>query len=1028
MTHTETPFDDAEERLGQIISFLPDPTFVVDRRGTVIAWNRAMERLTGHPADEVIGRDDHAYALPIYGERRPMLIDVALGHTEAEALYEGMERDGETVTAEVHVSALRPGGAILWCKAGPLRNADGQIVGAIESVRDVTDQRRAQEALRRSEDEKRAILDATPEFVVLHDADQRIVWTNASAAEAAGVPREDLIGRHCWEFWGHAHRACPGCPVAKALETGEMHEQEQTTPDGREWFVRGTPLLGPDGQVTGAVEMARDVTDRKRRIKTLRDSEAKYRLLAENQRDVVVALTPDGTLTYCSPAVEEFGGYHPDEEIGQRITKYIVGDEDKQRAMAVVAQTVRDREPATVEFLYQPKEGEPFPAEATGKPVVEDGEVVSVQAVLRDITERKRAEERLAIFRRFAEASEQGFGMADLDGRATYINPALTRMLGLERDDELVGQSFLPCYPDEVQERLRSEILPAVRRGEPWQGELWFVDRHGRRVETYESFFLIHDDRGNPLCLADVITDITERKRTEERFRTLFEGSRDALMTLAPPSWRFTSGNPAALAMFGVEDEEAFTALGPWDISPETQPDGRPSDEKAREMLETVIREGAHFFEWTHLDADGEPFPATVLLTRMDVAGETVVQATVRDITQRKQAEHALRERIKELKGLNGLTQLAAETEADVDGYLRRAVRLLPPAWKHSDVATAEICLDGRCFRTDPDADCPRRQRAEIRVRGEARGYVEVGYTEERPEADEGPFLKEERTLINTMAWQLGVIIDRMESDQALAEQKAALERSNAELQEFAYVASHDLQEPLRMVSSYVQLLARRYEDCLDEDAQEFIGYAVDGANRMQTLINDLLQYSRVGTRGKPFAPTDGEEVMEDVLANLEVAVKEADAEVTYDDMPRVVADEGQLARVFQNLIGNALKFCDAAPRVHVSAERGEGAWRFHVRDNGIGIDPDQQEKVFVVFHRLHGRDQYAGTGMGLAITKKIVERHGGRIWVESEPGEGSTFTFTLPDRKESSDESEGSHGDRDPDTVACPSGGDSAG
>jgi len=233
-------------------------------------------------------------------------------------------------------------------------------------------------------------------------------------------------------------------------------------------------------------------------------------------------------------------------------------------------------------------------------------------------------------------------------------------------------------------------------------------------------------------------------------------------------------------------------------------------------------------------------------------------------------------------------------------------------------------------------------------------------------------------------------ITDRKRAEEALA-------RSNAELEQFAYVASHDLQEPLRMVTGYVEMLQRRYKGRLDADADDFIAFAVDGARRMAALINDLLAYSRVTTRGKAFEPTDCETVLERVLSNLEVAISETGAVVTHDPLPTVMADGVQLARVFQNLVGNAIKYHGPEPpRVHVWAERDDGTWRFAVRDNGIGIAPEHQERIFVVFQRLHGRGEYDGTGIGLAISKRIVERHGGRIWVESQPGKGSTFYFTL--------------------------------
>ncbi len=230
---------------------------------------------------------------------------------------------------------------------------------------------------------------------------------------------------------------------------------------------------------------------------------------------------------------------------------------------------------------------------------------------------------------------------------------------------------------------------------------------------------------------------------------------------------------------------------------------------------------------------------------------------------------------------------------------------------------------------------------------------------------------------------------------------KMQLERSNAELQQFAYIASHDLQEPLRMVKSYVQLLERRYKDKLDADAGAFIDFAVDGVTRMQQLINDLLAYSRVDTKGKPFAPTDTKALYQEALDNLQAAIQESGAEITVEEgLPTVAGDAGQLRQIFQNLLSNALKFCQPGvpPRIRVSTARQGDAWCVRVKDNGIGIDPQHVGRLFVLFQRLHTRDEYPGTGIGLAICKRIIERHGGKIWIESTPGQGATFVFTLPD------------------------------
>jgi PAS domain S-box-containing protein len=228
------------------------------------------------------------------------------------------------------------------------------------------------------------------------------------------------------------------------------------------------------------------------------------------------------------------------------------------------------------------------------------------------------------------------------------------------------------------------------------------------------------------------------------------------------------------------------------------------------------------------------------------------------------------------------------------------------------------------------------------------------------------------------------------------------LKRSNEELERFAYVASHDLQEPLRMVASYVQLLGKRYKGKLDADADEFIGYAADGATRMQRLIEDLLAFSRLGTRGGTSVPTDITGVVARAVANLTLAIAESGASVTAGELPTVPGDPGQLGHLFQNLISNAVKFRgEEPPAVHISAERHGDDWCFRVHDNGIGIEAEYYDRIFVIFQRLHGREKYGGTGIGLAIARKIVERHGGRIWVESTPGRGTTFLFTLPADKE---------------------------
>ncbi len=242
-------------------------------------------------------------------------------------------------------------------------------------------------------------------------------------------------------------------------------------------------------------------------------------------------------------------------------------------------------------------------------------------------------------------------------------------------------------------------------------------------------------------------------------------------------------------------------------------------------------------------------------------------------------------------------------------------------------------------------------------------------------------------------------ITERKRAEAALQQTTEDLQRSNRDLEQFAYVASHDLQEPLRAVGGYVRLLEHRFPEELDAKARDYIAGAFDGAMRMERLITDLLAYSRVGTRGATFVPAALDAILDQALRNLQVGIQSARATITHDPLPALTVDATQMMQLFQNLIGNAIKFHgESPPRIHVGAQREEGRWVFSVRDNGIGIEPQYYERIFQIFQRLHTRKAYPGTGIGLAICKKIVERHGGTIWIESQPGQGSTFYFSIPE------------------------------
>lgn len=342
-----------------------------------------------------------------------------------------------------------------------------------------------------------------------------------------------------------------------------------------------------------------------------------------------------------------------------------------------------------------------------------------------------------------------------------------------------------------------------------------------------------------------------------------------------------------------------------------------------------------------------------------------------------------------------------ASWNIDDAAWKRRPLEKDPPLV--TEVITSKMPISVANIQSDPrtlDSEFYRGQGlvsylgVPLVAKGEAVGDLVLLTKEERH------FSNEEIEFLSILTGPAAIAIQNSQLYEHIRRQAAELERSNAELEQFAYLASHDLQEPLRMITGYTTLLAKRYKGKLDQDADDFIAYAVDGAQRMHRLIQDLLTLSRVGTRGKEFAPTDCEVVLSDTLANLQAALQDSGVTVSHDPLPKVMADSGQLVQVFQNLIGNAIKYRGTrAPLIHISCHLRANEWLFSIKDNGIGIDPKNAERIFVMFQRLHTRPEYPGTGIGLALCKKIVERHGGKIWVESQEREGATFYFTLPNR-----------------------------
>jgi PAS domain S-box-containing protein len=399
---------------------------------------------------------------------------------------------------------------------------------------------------------------------------------------------------------------------------------------------------------------------------------------------------------------------------------------------------------------------------------------------------------------------------------------------------------------------------------------------------------------------------------------------------------------------------------------------------------------------------DGTEFPIEIMLSPLQNAEGILVTAAIRDISVRKAAA----EHLVQMEGrYRGLLEAAPDAMVVVN-RAGEIVLLNVQAEKQFGYRRDEL-IGQQVKNIIPEGFAERLIADGTRTAAEALAQqigTGIELSGRRKDGTEFPI----EIMLSPLQNADGILVTaairdisvRKQSEEHLVKTAEQLKRSNDQLQQFAYVASHDLQEPLRMVASYTGLLAKRYKERLDSDADEFIGYAVDGCNRMQVLIRDLLAYSHSGTSDKALRQVSGENALNYALTNLRIAIEESNAIVTHGPLPTLKTDETQLVQIFQNLVGNAIKYRSAAaPHVHVSAQKGvDDVWVFSVQDNGLGIEPQYFEKIFILFQRLHGRKEFNGTGIGLSICKKTVEQLGGKIWVESHLEKGSTFHFSLPE------------------------------
>ena len=875
----------------------------------------------------------------------------------------------------------------------------------------------AEKALQESERKYRMLIQGIKDYAIymLGPRGEIRTW-NPGAERMTGCGYEEVVGQNFSRFFP-AEDVKQGKPqeiLRIAAASGQYEEQGmRVRKDGAHFQVRTTLTASrdPAGILRGFSAISRDLTEN-------RESDTKYRGLLEAAPDAMVVVNQRGEIVLLNVQAEKQFGYHRDELLGQKVTNIIpVGFAER-----LIADDLRSAEDAStqqigtgIELIGLRKDGGEFPIEIMLSPL-ESAEGTLVTAAIRNISVRKAAETHLSQmegrYRGLLEAAPDAMVVVNQGGEIVLLNVQAEKQFGYRRD-ELLGQKVTNIIPAGFAERLIADDLRSTEDALAQQIgagiELIGLRKDGGEFPIEIMLSPLSSTEGTLVTAA--IRNISVRKAAEThlaqmegRYRGLLEAAPDA-MVVVNPGGKIVLLNVQAEKQFGYRRDELLgqkvTNIIPVGFAERLIADDLRSEEDA---LDQQMGTG---IELIGLRKDGGEFPIEIMLSPLESAEGTLVTAAIRNISVRKATETHL----SQMEGrYRGLLEAAPDAMVVVN-QVGEIVLLNVQAEKQFGYRRDEL-LGQKVTNIIPVGFAERLIADDLRSAEDASAQqigTGIELTARRKDASEfpielmlSPLRNAEGILVTAAIRDISV---RKKAAVILLQKVEELNRSNEELGQFAYIASHDLQEPLRMVASYTQLLSRRYKGKLDADADEFITFAVDGASRMQRLIQDLLTYSRVGTKGKSLHQTSSEDALQHALANLRGSIDGSSAVVTHDPLPTVLADEMQLTQLFQNLVGNAIKYQKSGiPHVHIAAAvNADKRWTFAVKDDGIGIDPQYFERIFGMFQRLHKREEFSGTGIGLAICKKIVERHGGNISVESAVGHGTTFRFTLANGEKTS-------------------------
>ncbi len=1006
-----------------IVETMKEAAFTVASEGTILFSNSQFSQFVKRPLEQIVGRRLQEFVVP--GDKPAISALLAAAQdrsTKQRLVFEAT--DGTAVPAHVSANVLHQPDGVSICVVATdltelenstdlvqqLRRQQEELQQANEELFTIQEELRCQSDELREAHERAEWLARLPQEsptpVVRASRKGTILYANAAAAFGdgwhcqAGHPLRGPLAKLCLDAMAHAE------PLHRDLEI-----------DGRTYLVSASPF-----PKEGYVNLyGRDDTERKQAADALRRSREEYRHLVEGSGSVILRSDKNLNITFMNQYGLEFFGYSEAELIGRNALGTIIPRADDQgNDLVSMAEDLQIHPEKYANNVHQNlrKDGSLVWMSWANKTLRDDqGEVVEILAVGNDLTKLKQAEAALGESRKRYQDLIETIGdfiwETDSAGRYTYCSPHMYKLWGI-KPEEMIGKTPFEMMSAEHRKSALALYARMAQSPQPFSGlESTAYDGQGRLIYIETSGVPFFDDTGRLLGFRGISRDVTDRKRAEQTLReneTRLKAAEatqaerrhfynvletlPAMICLLTPEYKVDFANRAFRARFGESNgrrcyEYCFGRSEPCDFCEtfSVLQTGEPHHWEVALPEGTVI--DVHNFPFAH--ADGSP-----MILEMDL-----------DITETRRAEAALREanaynRTLIEASLDPLVTIGPDGRiTDVNAATEHATGRNRKDLMGTDFSEyftePEMAKEGyqRVFREGTVRDYP----LEICNRGG--GTAPVLYNATLYHDADGQVLgvlAAARDIAELKRAEMALRDAHDTLERRVAERTEALARSNEELAAFAYVASHDLQEPLRMVIGFLNLLRERYKTNLDDKAREYIGYAVEGGERMSLLIKDLLEYSRIGRIGGELESMDAARAFSGALANLRDAIREAGATVTHDDLPTIAGDASQLIQLFQNLLGNAIKFrrSDRPCKVHVSAANKDGEWLFSIRDNGIGVAADQHERIFQIFQRLHTREMYPGTGIGLAICKKIVERHGGKIWVESDVAQGSTFYFTL--------------------------------